>query len=322
MTQLIPGTFIGSSAHFSITIVSGSSNNPGTPAFADLQMTNDSTVQVTASGMHTLTIELTATGFTSPSGTPLSLSSSAGGEVRTANSDTVTATYEGVLDPTNTPFGNGQGVPLGAPPSPDPAQSSGVVTATASGLEVPLVFTPGTALNLVPSATPFSLTDVSTFTFSSASSGDYINMGATTAASPPPTMTTSQQPASAAVGSSIADKATVTGGQPDRHRDVHPVQQPQRHGHAAVHQPRGRAGGRHGHLAGLHGHGDGHRLLGGQLQRRRQQRAGQQRHRRRAGDHQTAIPTITPRSSRPAPRWARRSPTRRPSAAATTRPAP
>src|SRR5205085_3443743 len=113
---------------------------------------------VLTAGPHTLTIELTSTGFAAPAGTPLSLSAAAGGEVITDPSDVVTATFQGVLDATNTPFGDDSGVPLGAPPSPNPASTSGVVTATASGNNVPLVFTPGTSANLVPSATPFAMT--------------------------------------------------------------------------------------------------------------------------------------------------------------------
>ena len=217
MTQPIPGTFIGSSADFSLTIVSGASNNPGTPSFADLQLTTQSEVQVTAPGTHTLTIELTDTGFTSPSGTPLTLSSSAGGEVVTASSDMVTANYQGVLDSTNTPFGNGSGVPLGAPPRRSRLIRQVWSQQVPAGTRFQLVYTPGTSTNLVPSATPFSMTDIATFTFSSASSGDYVNVGATTAAAPSPVAspTINTVPGGTVVvgsGSALTDSATLSGG--------------------------------------------------------------------------------------------------------------
>ena len=67
---------------------------------------------------------------------------------------------------------------------------------------------------------------------------------------------------------------------------------------------------------------DRHRLLGRDLQRRRQQLRGQQRHRRGAGERRPARPSSTPASSRLPPPSAARSPTRPRSAAATTRAAP
>ena len=47
----------------------------------------------------------------------------AGGEVDATNGDVVTATYQSVLDPTDTPYGNGAGVPLGAAPARADARS-------------------------------------------------------------------------------------------------------------------------------------------------------------------------------------------------------
>ncbi len=209
--------FIGTSAHFSSSLVIGTTNNPGSPTGAVLSLGPQSEVSITDNGTHTLTVELTSTDFSAPTGTPLVLSSSAGGEVNATNGDVVTATYQSVLDPTNTPYGNGAGVPLGASPAPVAAESTPPTTATASGVEAPLVFSPAAATNVVTSATPFALTAIATFQFSSAQAGDFANVGANTTAGPStvtqatPTITTSQQPAIAFVGESISDTATVTG---------------------------------------------------------------------------------------------------------------
>ena len=137
-----------------------------------------------------------------------------------------------------------------------------------------------------------------------------------------PAINTSQQPASATVGTSIADKATVSGGyNPTGTVTFNLYNNSTRDRHAAVHRHRD-ALRRRGHLDGLHRDGDGHRLLGRHLQRRQQQQLGHQRHRRRAGDHQPGQPgdQHQPAAGQRHRRHAR-SPTRPPSAAGTTRPA-
>ena len=83
-----------------------------------------------------------------------------------------------------------------------------------------------------------------------------------------PAINTSQQPASATVGTSIADHGDRQRRvQPDRHRHLRPLQQLDRDRHAAVHLANVSAGQRRGHLRRLHGDGDGDRLLGRHLQR-------------------------------------------------------
>ena len=83
-----------------------------------------------------------------------------------------------------------------------------------------------------------------------------------------PSINTSQQPASATVGSSIADQATVSGGyNPTGTVTFNLYNNPTGDRHAPVHRHRD-ALRRHGHLDGLHRHRDGHRLLGRHLQRR------------------------------------------------------
>ena len=99
-----------------------------------------------------------------------------------------------------------------------------------------------------------------------------------------PTVATTQQPASAAVGSSIADKATVSGGlQPDGNGHVQSVRQPERNGHGGVHRHRASLRGRR-NLCRLRHEARRNVLLGRHVQRRHEQRPGFLRQRRRAGD--------------------------------------
>jgi len=164
----------GTTTNFSITNGSGLSNNPGTQGGSNLDLSNSSQINTTfgaAGGTHTIRIELSQDGWLSPTGTPLMLSSSAGGSfaylagTNPLSTQSVSATYQGFLAPnTNTLFAQ----PVsGATP---------IQTATASRTSVgtsSLVFSPGTAINpSVPGGTPFVLTDVIEFTFTlSAGSG-------------------------------------------------------------------------------------------------------------------------------------------------------
>ena len=105
-----------------------------------------------------------------------------------------------------------------------------------------------------------------------------------------PTITTSQQPASATVGSSIADKATVSGGyNPTGTVTFNLYNNPTGTARRCSPTPRRSSGGM-ATSAGYTADGDGHRLLGRHLQRRQQQHRGHQRHRPRAGDHQPGHP--------------------------------
>ena len=140
-----------------------------------------------------------------------------------------------------------------------------------------------------------------------------------------PAINTSQQPANAVVGGSIADKATVSGGDnPTGTVTFHALQQPDRHaGHAAVHRRQRGPGRRRGHLRGLHRHDHRHRLLGGYLQRRRQQRRCEQRHGLRSRWSSAAASPAISTSQQPASRRRGRlhCSTRPPSAAGPTPPA-
>ena len=84
-----------------------------------------------------------------------------------------------------------------------------------------------------------------------------------------PAINTSQQPATATVGTSIADKATVSGGDnPTGTVTFTLYSNPNGTGTPLYTSPAETLVRRHGDIAGLHNDGDGHRLLGRDLQRR------------------------------------------------------
>lgn len=180
--------FLGNTTHFSITNGSGLSNNPGTGPSSNLDLSSSEQIMTTfgaSGGTHTIRIEISQTDWLAPNGSPLNLSSSAGGSMgyqqgsTIGATDTVTATYQGFLDNTNTLFGQ----PV--------AGSTAVQTASASLSSLgtaPLVFSPGTSVNnTVPGGTPFSMTDVLEFRFAlAAGSGQTTaNVSASTVASVP-----------------------------------------------------------------------------------------------------------------------------------------
>jgi hypothetical protein len=177
-------TFSATTTHFSISNGSGLSNNPGTQGASNLDLSSNEQITTTfgtSGGLHTIKIVLTQTDWQAPTGTPLTLSSSAGGSVGalSTGSATVSATYQGFLDNTNTAFG--QPVAGSTPIQNASASAAGSTT-------TPLVFTPGTSgNNNVPGGTPFSITDVLEFTFDVTPSSGQVsaNVSASTVASVP-----------------------------------------------------------------------------------------------------------------------------------------
>jgi PEP-CTERM motif len=180
--------FTGSTTHFSITNGSGLSNNPGTQGGSSLSLSSNEQISTTfgaSGGSHTISIVLSQTDWLAPTGTPLLLSSSAGGSAayllgnNTAATESVSATYQGFLDNTNTLFG-------------EPAAGATPLQSAVASLSAPgttsLVFNPGLSTALVPGGTPFSLTDDLTFTFTlAAGSGqDTANVSASTTATAVP----------------------------------------------------------------------------------------------------------------------------------------
>jgi hypothetical protein len=198
--------FVGSSADFSSHIILGSTNSPGTPGGAELVLGPQSTVDVATTGTHTLRVELTSTDYSLPSGSPVLVSSSAGGDYTGGGS--VVGTNQAYFDATNSPFGE------------PAATATPLQTATAFGTSA-LVYSPGAVTGTFARPNPlFSLTSVVTFTIN-ASGGDVVNLVATTVASPnsgggqlltPSLNTVASETAAGVVGTAdLNDTATLSG---------------------------------------------------------------------------------------------------------------
>jgi len=176
-----------------VVTISGSlaSNFPGAPQGAGLTLSNTTNVKFASTTVGSLEIISTQTGFTAPVGSPLILSSSGGGTLQNTSGTTtsVSSTYQGILDPHDLDFGAGNGstlLPLIAPPASNSTPAM-VASGNTSGTgTTPLVYSPGTSNNIVPSATPFSLTNIVTFTGQSTVNEIVGGSWTTTAAVPAP----------------------------------------------------------------------------------------------------------------------------------------
>lgn len=179
--------FYGSTTNFSISSGIGTSNNPGSQGGSNLNLASSEQISTkfgTTGGTHTIQIVLSENDWTAPTGTPLNLTSSAGGSfgyvagATPGATDSVAATYQGFLDNTNTLFG----MPVGGSTSLETASASLNSAGTAS-----LVFNPPSTTSQVPGGVPFSITDVLTFKFTlAAGSGqDTAQVSASTVASLP-----------------------------------------------------------------------------------------------------------------------------------------
>jgi len=169
--------------------------NPGNNG--QLRISNDVAISYSGSGSHTITLVVTDTGYTLPTGTQVLLSTSGGGSYTgTQAGDSLSGTTMGFLDPTNpnVPFGNGFGSPivvqLGTGAVAGNSQSVSSTTSANTGTVLnpsnlnvaqSLVYNPPTATKIVVSQVPFTLTNVTYFTFSSnaANSGDAANISNT-----------------------------------------------------------------------------------------------------------------------------------------------
>jgi hypothetical protein len=109
-----PATFTGTIGTFSIFIAFGSSTSPGGPTNS---ITQEGTIAIvnTGGGTHTLHINASSQGFTSPnSPPPLLVVDTISG---TLVSGTLSADFQGFVDATNTLFGKGFAAPLLTIPS-------------------------------------------------------------------------------------------------------------------------------------------------------------------------------------------------------------
>jgi len=179
--------FTSATTHFSITNGSGLSNNPGTQGGSNLDLSTNEQITTafgSIGGTHNIRIELSQTDWLAPTGSPLVLSSSAGGSMGSVlgggtPSASVAATYQGFLSTSNALFAE----PVAGSTPIQNASASLTTAGTAS-----LVYSPGTAVNpLVPGGTPFSMTDSAFFSFTvNAGSGQVTaNVSGSTVASVP-----------------------------------------------------------------------------------------------------------------------------------------
>jgi hypothetical protein len=168
------GTGIGGGL-FNIQVTS-STNFPGNPVSGSL--TNTSNNQVAAAqnfnASHVVTIVISESGWTAPVG-PVVLSSSAGGSIVNSNHSTfsVTATNRGFVDNSNT---------LATTTTPGGTATT-LANASASLADVgttSLTYTPSPSTTGAAGGTPFTLTQVFTFTFAAGTKGDdAANVGGT-----------------------------------------------------------------------------------------------------------------------------------------------
>jgi hypothetical protein len=175
--------------HFSVTgsatVVAGVNGN--------LSVSYTDTVQVLQSvSNETLTLLATNTDYYLPTSSQVLLSASGGGQQNMAPGSTVAVSSLGFLDASNTQFGNGVGgtvaVSSGISPVSTNAQSTPITSSgTLAGVGATSNYTLNQADNTVASSTPFSLTNVSYFTFT-AQAGDYANLSnsVSTVATPAP----------------------------------------------------------------------------------------------------------------------------------------
>jgi hypothetical protein len=188
ITQISPTlwSFTSTTADFSI----GGSASIQLSGNGQLHVSYNDTVTTLTAGTHTLSLLVTDTGYTLPTGTSVLLTSSGGGSYVGATGNSVVGNTLGFLDSSNTPFGNGLGGTVSV------ANPSGVVspnahstpvsttgTVTGNTMTEALVYTPPTGSNVVASAIPFSLTNVSYFTFTGGV-GDNANISNSLATTP------------------------------------------------------------------------------------------------------------------------------------------
>jgi len=183
----IPGlmwSFGATTTNFSV----GGSANIQLLGNGQLSVSYNDVVTTLTSGTHTLTLLVTNTEYMLPTGTPVRLTSAGGGSYIGGIGNTVVGNTLGFLDPGNAEFGqvtvNGNGS-VSPNAQSTPASTTGTINGT--GGSVSMVYTPGTGSALVTSTVPFSLTNVSYFTFTGAA-GDFANISnsVATTATPAP----------------------------------------------------------------------------------------------------------------------------------------
>jgi hypothetical protein len=156
-------------SNFDISSITSTTNFSGTPSGSLMSNTSNNKISTAfgaGGGTHTITVVISENGWLAPTGTPLTLSSSANGSAGDAGgSVTVNATNQGFLDTSNT---------LATTTAPG-GSSTTLANATASQTAVGtanLIYSPSPSVASVPGGTPFTMTEVFSFKFTvSAGSG-------------------------------------------------------------------------------------------------------------------------------------------------------
>ena len=170
--------------NFHISSISSLTNWTGAPDGAVMSNTTNLSIRTTFAlpGTHTITIVISENGWLAPTGSPLALSSTAGGTIGHVGggSNTVFATNQGFLDNSNT---------LATTLTPGGAFTPlATATAVASGTSTSnLNYTPSPGINAAtPGGTPFNMTQVFSFKFTvTGGSQSTANVSGTVVASVP-----------------------------------------------------------------------------------------------------------------------------------------
>jgi len=165
--------FGGLTDHFDLTSGQGSSNFPGLQTGASLNQNSSAQVSTganffTGGNTHKITIVISESGYTLPVGTPMSISSSSGGSfLSTGGVVTLATTNQSFLDTSGAAY-----VP-GAVYAAPGGVGTGVATGSNSTTStLPMNFLQDTVgANNIPGATPFTITNVITLTFTLDSGG-------------------------------------------------------------------------------------------------------------------------------------------------------
>jgi len=119
------------------------------------------TIRNTSAGTQTLTVTLSADGYTFPNGTPLTLFSSASATASNVSIGANAITFQSYADDNNLLYGGTVLAPSAGAVTTGPQVSGSVTVGAGQTLDIP--FTPGTNSVLFPGSQPFSMTQQITF---------------------------------------------------------------------------------------------------------------------------------------------------------------
>jgi len=156
---------------FSNIQVGSLTNFPGTNPNANESNTTNGQVTTafgTSGGTHTITFVISESNWSAPTSIALGLSTTGGGSIGGGLGGTINATNQGFLTP-NDILVDTSATPGGAPTPKQTASALSPLTGTNS-----LVYTPTPATSVVPGGTPFTMTEVISYTFTVAAGSGQI----------------------------------------------------------------------------------------------------------------------------------------------------